>query len=135
MKITAKGETPYLFEDNSLPQGFHFPESYLNLLKNELPDIEPWWWLAPYRESSVFWLKTLQEQFPYRTAIPFAKADASDDVVCFDGTDMSGNPKVLIIHTFCSSGWEDRGTIDSFDEWLKITMEESKQFKLEKEED
>ena len=106
MQIIAKDEKPYLFEDKPLPQGFEFPKSYLNLLKNELPDIKGWWWLAPYKESSVFWLNTLREQFPYRIAIPFGKADGSDDIACFDGSDTSGNPKVLIIHTFCSSGWK-----------------------------
>jgi hypothetical protein len=135
MKTLEESDKPYLFEEDSLPTGFRFPESYLRLLKKPLPDIEPWWWLAPYKASSIFWLETLQEQFPYRTAIPFAKDNRSDDIACFDGTDTSGDPKVLFIHTFCSPGWEDRGTVDNFDEWLKTTTEESRQFKLEREED
>jgi hypothetical protein len=79
-------------------------------------------------------VRTLQEQFPYRTLVPFAKTGASDDVACFDGTDTSGDPKVLLIHTFCSPGWEDRGSVDNFDEWLKAVEEKSRQFKLEREE-
>ncbi|MDR1064735.1 MAG: SMI1/KNR4 family protein [Azoarcus sp.] len=135
MRTITKGDKPYLFEDGFLSTGFRFPESYLHLVQKELPDIEPWGWLASYKELSISWMKILQEQFPYRTLIPFAKFGGSDDIACFDGTDTSGDPKVLFIHTFCSPGWEDRGTVDNFDGWLKGITEESRQFKLEREED
>lgn len=126
MRTMTKGDKPYLFEDGFLPTRFKFPESYLNLVQKDLPDIEPWAWLSPYREWSVSWMKILQEQFPYRALVPFAKSNGSDDIACFDGSDTSGNPKILFIHAFCSPGWEDRGGVDSFDEWLRSMMEESK---------
>lgn len=119
----------YLFDDFERFAGFRFPDSYLDLVKAGLPDIEPWWWLALYKESSTFWADTLKEQFPYRELIPFAKDGGSDDVACFDGADSSGNPKVLYIHGFCSHGYEWRGEAKDFTEWLRQIEEVSKEFK------
>jgi hypothetical protein len=125
----------YLFEDHLLPEGFKFPPGYLALVESDLPDIEPWWWLAPYKDLSVFWNKILKEQFPSRTLVPFAKYDASDDVMCFDGSDTSGDPQVLVIHSFCDPGWEHRGDFVNFSEWLRWTLEKSAEYKnMEKEE-
>jgi len=130
MKVIEKSDKPYLFEDYPLPVGFRFPESYLFLLEKRPPDIEPWEWLASYKELSISWMNIIKKQFPYRTVIPFAKRDDSDDVSCFDGTDTSGNPKIIFIHTFCSPGSENRGEANNFDDWLEVTKEESRQFKL-----
>ncbi len=125
----------YLFEDYSLPNDFTFSQSYLDLVAKELPDIAPWWWLAPNKDSSIYWADTLRTQFPLRTLIPFAKHGGSDDVACFDGADTSGNPKVLYIHSFCSPGWEHRGEASSFEEWLRKTETEAAEFKAEEDED
>lgn len=121
----------YLFEDYPLPNDFKFPQPYLDLMAKGLPDINPWWWLAPHKDSAVYWAYTLHKQFPSRTLIPFAKYGGSDDVACFDGSDPSGNPKVLYIHSFCSPGWEHRVEIASFTEWLQKTEIEAAETKAE----
>ena len=121
----------YLFEDYPLPNDFKFPQPYLDLMAKGLPDINPWWWLAPHKDSAVYWAYTLHKQFPSRTLTPFAKYGGSDDVACFDGSDPSGNPKVLYIHSFCSPGWEHRGEIASFTEWLQKTEIEAAETKAE----
>lgn len=119
------------YEACALPTGFKFPKSYLDLVANGLPDIEPWWWLAPYKDLAIFWTATLRKQFPSRTLVPFAKHGGSDDVACFDGSDISHNPKVLYIHSFCSPGWEHRGEARNFAEWLQNTEIEAAEFKTE----
>lgn len=124
-----------MFEDHSLPSDFRFPQSYLDLLGGELPDIEPWWWLAPHRESATYWVETLRKQFPERVLVPFAKHGGSDDVACFDGSSISDDPRVLYIHAFCSPGWELRGDASNFAEWLRRTEIESAEFKEEDEPD
>ncbi len=121
----------YLFEEQILPDGFIFPQSYLDLLESGLPDIEPWWWLSPHKDSASFWLNTMREQFPERMLIPFAKDGSSDDIACFDGKDISGSPKILWIHAFCEPGWEHRGTTDTFIEWLEEMKKISVEFKME----
>lgn len=121
----------YLFEDYPLPSDFKFPQPYLDLVGKGLPDIDPWWWLAPHKDSAVYWADTLHKQFPLRMLVPFAKHGGSDDVACFDGADTSGNPKVLYIHSFSSPGWEHRGEARSFAEWLQKTEIEVAGFKAE----
>ena len=68
-------------------------------------------------------------------SVPFAHWYCSDDIACFDGADTSGNPKVYFVHAFASSGWEDRGDVDNFDEWLKIAQKDSEEYKKERKED
>lgn len=123
----------YLFEDYTLPTDFKFPQSYLNLVDRGLPDIDPWWWLAPHKDSAIYWADTLRTQFPARTLIPFAKHGGSDDVACFDGLDTSSDPKVLYIHSFCSLGWEHRGEASNFAEWLQKTEIDAAEFRAENE--
>ncbi|RCS42323.1 SMI1/KNR4 family protein [Bremerella cremea] len=119
----------YLFDDYPRFIGFRFPASYLQLVRDGLPDIEPWGWLAPYKRNSIFWADTLKEQFPNRELVPFAKDGGSDDVACFDGADTSGDPRVLYIHSFCSPGFESRGVAKNFTEWLEQIEKIAKEFK------
>ena len=123
----------YLFEGDPLLMHFKFPKGYLDLVETGLPDVEPWWWLAPHKDSAIYWAATLREQFPSRILVPFAKHGGSDDVACFDGADLSGDPKVLRIHAFCAPGWEHRGETTSFSEWLKIAEVEAIDFKAEED--
>ena len=125
------GSEKYLFEDYSSLSNFKFPQPYLDLVEKGLPDIDPWWWLSPHKNSAIYWADTLRKQFPSRMLVPFAKHGGSDDVVCFDGSDISGKPKVFYIHAFCSPGWEQRGEASSFAEWLEKTETEATKFKTE----
>ena len=121
----------YLFEDGMLPDGFSYPSEYIALIQTGLPKIDPWWWLAPYKDTAVSWSEILREQFPqYYCLVPFAKHGGCDDVACFDGSDSSGDPKVILIHSFCSPGWEYRGEY-SFAEWLMQVKREAAEFERE----
>lgn len=100
------------------PAGFQYPDRYLRAVSREpLDDIEPWMWLSFYRDQLDGWREIVSDQFPERTLVPFAKHQDTDDVFCFDGTDHTGDPPVLIIHTFTTPGWEYRGEWASFDDW------------------
>jgi hypothetical protein len=111
------------------PVDFRFPEYYLTLLDAGLPEIDPWWWLVEAQAQSLslaeFWSKTLREQFPYRNLVPFAKNEGSDDVVCFDGSDTSGDPKIYLIHGFCSPGYELRDEFANFRQWFEFKLQEA----------
>jgi hypothetical protein len=121
----------YLFKKNLHKSEFKFPQSYLDLITTGLPDIAPWWWLAPHADSLIYWDESLRNQFPSRSLIPFAKDGSSDDVACFDNSDNSENPKILTIHSFCSPGWELRDEASSFSEWLQKKEIEAVDFKTE----
>ncbi len=123
----------YLYSKEILPSGFIYPSSFLEIFsKKEVPDLDPWWFLYEFEELSKEWFFLIKKQYPTRKLIPFAKASNNDDIACFDGDDNSGDPKIFIIHSFASPGWEDRGCIKNFNEWLKLTQEKSIQYKLER---
>ncbi|OCF96948.1 hypothetical protein [Gilliamella sp. wkB308] len=125
----------YLYSKEELPEGFKYPLSFLKIFsKQEVIDLEPWWFLYEFENFAKQWLFELKKQYPTRKLIPFAKASNTDDIVCFDGSDKSGNPTVYFVHAFASSGWENRGSVCDFDEWLKQAKEESAQFKAEQAE-
>jgi hypothetical protein len=121
----------HLFKDYLIPRKFKFPQSYLDFITTELPNIDPWWWLAPHIDSLIYWAETLRDQFPSRSLTPFAKDGSSEDIACFDGSDISENPKILVIHSFCAPGWELRGRASSFSEWLQEKETEAADLKSE----
>lgn len=125
----------YLFERSLLPDLFQFPQAYLQMFQAvELPNLTPWWFLGERKDSALFWLSTLKQQYPSRLLIPFAKRDdLSDTLAAFDGSDFSGSPKAFYIHAFTEPGWEQRGTWNSFDDWLKQAYLDSAKFKAEDE--
>lgn len=123
----------YLYSKQELPQGFSFPSSFLDIVNRDpVLDLDPWWFLYEFEEVAKTWLLEMKKQYPNRSLIPFAKVTYSDDIACFDGTDRSGDPKVYYVHTFASPGWEDRGNVNNFDDWLKLAKEESMEYKAER---
>ncbi|WP_340638618.1 SMI1/KNR4 family protein [Microbacterium protaetiae] len=118
------------------PPGLTLPASFDAILRQEEPpDIEPWEWLFEYHEWLQFWVQTIKEQYPARPPlIPFAKNGGSDDVFCFDGTDTAGNPRVYIVHTFASPGWENRGYWDDFDDFMEEAEEVNAEWVRDEEE-
>ncbi|WP_221178887.1 hypothetical protein [Pseudomonas brassicacearum] len=126
----------YLYPESILPTGFLFSEDYLDFIAQELiPDLEPWWFLCEFKEDAEYWFGELGRQYPGRNFIPFAKLEDSDDFACFDGGDHTGNPVVVYVHAFTTPGWETRGSIKGFSEWIKKAREESARYKSERAED
>lgn len=101
-----------------MPIGFEYPHDYFDYTSKEIPDLEPWRFLWS-REIEHLPLG-LKERYPDRCLVPFARRIDNDDVACFDATEKSKNPKVVIIHDFASPGWERSGEVDSFLGWLEL---------------
>jgi hypothetical protein len=116
----------YLFDDYPLPAGFKFPRHYLELAETISIELRYWDLMFESKEFALRWARILQEQFSDPNLVPFAKSKGSDDVMCFDGADTSGDPKVMVIHTFCEPGWEFRGEYANFSEWLEEVIEAEK---------
>lgn len=115
---TTRDRRPQIMAVNA-PAGFAFPESFLRMIGGDLPDIEPWFWLIGWEGAVEAWVRILGTQFPQRTLVPFAKDGGTDDVFCFNGEVRDGRSPVLMIHSFCSPGWEYRGEWDDFDSWYR----------------
>ncbi|MDQ0651383.1 hypothetical protein [Pseudomonas cedrina] len=126
----------YLYPASVLPTGFLFSKDYLDFIsQNSIPDLEPWWFLCEFKDHAEYWLNELARQYPDLRFIPFAKLEDSDDFACFDGGDRTGDPTVIYVHAFASQGWETRGSVMNFSEWLKKTYDESTRYKAERAED
>ena len=75
------------------------------------------------------WLEEISNQYPSRKLVPFAKINYSDDIACFDASVNSNDPIVHYVHSYASPGWEDRGSVKNFDEWLKLALKDSEIYK------
>jgi hypothetical protein len=115
-----------LFDKTQLPEGFQYPEKLISFLDANGIDIGPWQFLQGK------WLKVrhvgLQDRYPSRKLIPFARRLDCDDVACFDVMSTVLTPAVIIIHDFASIGWEQREMFDNFDLWLLDALELAKEW-------
>lgn len=99
-----------------------------------IPDISPWIFFNQNKESADGWMLAVQRLYPTRMIVPFALWVGSDDIACFAGDDHSGDPLVHYVHVYASPGWEDRGSVANFTEWLKAAEKQSADFKAESDE-
>lgn len=76
--------------------------------------------------TSDAWIKTLREAYPDRSLVPFAKYSYTDDIACFEADSASSDPVVHYIHAFTTPGWEDRGHVKNFSEWLHLAILDAK---------
>lgn len=124
----------FLASAGVIPSGFIYPSDYLDFSKKgSFPDLRPWSFLWENELDSL--ADGLKKRYPNRSLVPFARRIDCDDMACFEGADASGNPVVHIIHDYSSPGWEQRGTLKSFTEWLQMAMEEAEEWRAENEED
>lgn len=122
----------YLFTIESLPEGFRFPSLFLEYVTREpIPDLDPWWFLCTSKPDADGWFQAVKRLYPARKLVPFALWLGSDDVACFDASELSASPVVHYVHAYASPGWEDRGQVADFTAWLKIAEEESALYKAE----
>jgi hypothetical protein len=88
-----------------------YPKSYINLIDEHKDEFFPWYLLPA--DKVLFWIEYLNNTYK-RNLYPFARKDGTDDFACWqDNT----NEEVHIIHTFASSGWEQREIFANFEEW------------------
>ncbi len=123
-----------VFEDELLPEGFKFPEAFLDMVCNQsIKAIGPWWFLHGEPEDVHFWLEQIREECPSRPLVPFAKYSAFDDIACFDGSDTSGDPKIYYFGWTSSPGWDDQnqGTHSHFQRWVEQAKRDAERWKAE----
>lgn len=86
-----------LYSDNQLPVGFIYPAEIKNFsLSGEYPQIYPWWFFDAHSKAGE--LAYSIRLHDGRNLIPFAKVDdGRGDIACFDGDDVSGDPRVLML--------------------------------------
>jgi len=89
-----------LLRADELPTGFTYPGAFLRAVGRGLTDLGPWWVLRGDQLRSR--MRGLQERYPGRMLVAFARREDNDDVACWEA---GGGGKVIVIHDFASDGW------------------------------
>lgn len=103
-----------------LPEGFSYPESYLDLSKdtssiNWNSEFMFPWWFENYEEELTEVMSIYQELTGLNNLIPFARN--GEWAACFNTNDTSGNPQVIVIDLGNTKNIE---YFNNFNEWLEI---------------
>ncbi len=113
----------YFPEIKLIAPKFEYPTSYLQYVASCSGDeLAPWHFICEKRTVD-FYINILRNEYPDKLLVPFARLEesANGDLACFDGDDLSGDPKIYF-HVFCYQGnlpiWEQRHYLKSFDDWL-----------------
>ena len=107
------------FEINKVYCDFIYPSNYLNLLELNLIDYEEWFFLNPTQVAIR--IEGLQQRYPHRKLIPFARREDNDDIACFE---VGKKDSVQIIHDFASEGYEQKKQYDKFIDWYNDIKKE-----------
>ena len=95
----------FFFRESILPAGFSLPTTYEQMIvSGEMPSIAPWEFLCMDMARSLSYYGDMLLKFPNSPLIPFSiildPSEPGDDgyviLACFDGSDLSGDPKVRI---------------------------------------
>ncbi len=108
-----------LLPSSDLPEDFVYPAEFVRVVECGLINLEPWHVLTGDELFRRF--RGLRLRYPARQLIPFAARQDNDDIACWD---MSRQNEVAIVHDFASSGWEDQGSYDDFNSWLRSAFDE-----------
>ncbi len=108
-----------LIDVQEIYEDYNYPEEYLKIVDLNLVDFDLWYLMT--KEQVEIRIRGLQERYPKRRLIPFARRDDSDDIACFE---VERDGKVQIIHDFASAGYEQRKEYDCFWDWFMDAIEE-----------
>ncbi|WP_068083758.1 hypothetical protein [Polycladidibacter stylochi] len=106
-----------LLNASETPAWFNYPKDFLRVVDQGLLDFDPWI-ILQYEQLRVR-LNGLEERYPTRSLVPFARREDNDDVACWE----KDRPGVVIIHDFASPGYEDKQAEVNFWDWLRSALE------------
>ena len=117
--MSENSEPFEVYPEHLLPDGFRYPAKYLRLAATgDYPDIYPWWFISAGSEMGK--LSHALRMRDGSALIAFAKVDNDDnDIACFDGTDTSGNPNVIMKKSDPDSVGRD---YKDFHEWFEAAL-------------
>lgn len=135
---------PFFYKTPIIPTGFSFPRTYESMVTSgSWPQIEPWVPLATDMPSSLYYYGAMLSKFQDAPLIPFAIVcdesgfynDGYVVLACFDGSEVSGEPKVRIYDYGKPkiSPWENM-SYPSFLAWLEAAKKESGLYQAQRKE-
>ncbi|HEX7660080.1 MAG TPA: hypothetical protein VF444_11440 [Pseudonocardiaceae bacterium] len=107
-----------LLSTSDLPDNFEYPREFIRVVELGLTNIEPWWIIEGDRLRRRY--LGLKKRYHGRSLVPFAIRQDNDDVACWD----AATGRVVIIHDFASSGFEQYAELPNFNAWLRLAIED-----------
>jgi hypothetical protein len=112
-----------LLSIDDLPEGFDYPAEFIRVVELGLTNLEPWRIVEGALLRQRF--TGLQQRFPQRRLVPFARRQDNDDVACWD----LDTGDVVVVHDFASPGWERNGArFPDFYAWLSQAVKDLIEF-------
>ncbi len=109
-----------ILNQNEKPNWVEYPLEYLNLINTEKEEFLPWYLLD--KEQLLIRYNGLKKRYPTRNLFPFARHDDNDDVACWEKNKPG---KVILIHDFAASGYEDKMEFENFNEWYIFVINDN----------
>lgn len=111
-----------LLSPADLPRRFEYPAEFLRVVELGLTNLEPWWILQgeELRRRHL----GIRKRYGRRGWVLFAARQDNDDTACFN---LRGH-NVVIVHDYTTPGWAQRGSFDSFYDWLGQAVEDLIEF-------
>ena len=110
----------FILSENERPLWVEYPHSFCRLVEQELIHLTPWHIMEGQR--ALVHSQGLSQRYPTRELFPFAYRQDNDDVACWA---RGMGEKVIVVHDFASSGWEDEGAFDDVWSWFRSAIEET----------
>jgi hypothetical protein len=83
-----------LYDQLQLPCGFIYPAKLIQISRADVFDVNyPWWFVDAASQTGKLFARHVKES----NLVPFAKTDLYDDIAFFDGSEKSGNPKIVMV--------------------------------------
>ena len=108
-----------VFDVQDVYENYNYPKEFLKIVDLNLVDFDLWYLMT--EELVKIRIRGLQDRYPERHLIPFARRDDNDDIACFE---VEKGGKVQIIHDFASAGYEQRKEYDCFWDWFMDAVKE-----------
>lgn len=105
--------------NHKIMKNFKYPSAFVKAIELNLLDFDLWYIMNT--EQVIKRIEGLEKRYPDRKLIPFARRDDCDDIACFE---IGKENKVLVIHDFSSSGYEQRKEYIDFWGWLDSAIKE-----------
>lgn len=108
-----------LYDIKKIYSDFEYPAEFVKIAELNLADFDMWYLMDAKQVDKR--IKGLQDRYPSRQLIPFARRDDCDDIACFE---VGKGNRVQIVHDYASAGWERRKGYECFWDWFRCAIEE-----------
>lgn len=109
------------YSSEKIGTNFKWPKIFCDFVK-DAAEIDAWWFIGFRGEYADLCFEVINDKVDEGVVlVPFAKCGNTDSIACFDGMDVSGDPKIFFYdneETLSNVDWNARYKLSGFEEWL-----------------